>query len=241
MSKDATIYEKLTTPLGMGLSTGTVTAGSLLALRAGLGSRLARKGLAKAIAATEGIRGVKQQSLPFKHMSSAKEILGRQTKPGGILSKGNIALATLLGGGSAAAMSDFSRKNYAENLAVRIKSGKDLSRAEKQAIREIADLRKIPKTSDRPLTTQEKAVTSYWSPAVAGTTAGVLGAALNPGSLAVRGAMGAFGAGSAVGDTKYRQFIMAKALRDRFRNSRKLNKGEKNLLKTVKSLGAQNA
>ena len=53
--------------------------------------------------------------------------------------------------------------------------------------------------------------------------------------------MGAFGAGSAVGDTKYRQFIMAKALRDRFRNSRNLNKGEKNLLKTVKSLGAQNA
>ena len=138
-------------------------------------------------------------------------------------------------------MADFSRKNYAENLAVKLQSGKKLSRSERQTVREIADLRKLPRTPKRDLTSTEKARTMYWNPTTAGATAGVLSSALTPGSLAIRGAMGLLGAGQAMGDTKYRQFIMSKALRDRYRNNRKLNQGEKNLLRTVRSLGAQNA
>ena len=70
---------------------------------------------------------------------------------------------------------------------------------------------------------------------------GAFSAALMRGPLAARLGMGAIGATSALGDTKYRQFIMAQALSDRLERGRSLREGEKKLLSTVKNLGAQNA
>lgn len=241
MSDKPTIYEKLTTREGKALGAGAATAASLLALRGAAGSGLATKGLSKILKGVDVVKRPAQLSLPFNYTSRAKAILNKQLTSGGLLSKGNIALATLLGGASAGAMADYSRKNYADNLAAKIRTGRKLSRSERQAISEIADLRKLPRTARGSLTPEEKAKTFYWNPGAAAATSATIGSLLTPGGLLTRGAMGALSGAGAASDTKYRQFIMAKALRDRLRNNRELNTGETNLVQAVRALGARNA
>lgn len=241
MAKDPTIYERLTSPAGKALGTGAVTAATLLGLRGALKTKLVTKALGKALQATEGVFPSKQRVLPFVHTMEAKNILAKQINPGGALSKGNIALATTLGGAGGAAMANYSRDNYAENLAVKLQTGQKLTRTERKTISQIADRRKLPKRPTVRMSSSQKGKSLYWDPKNAALMGGAFSAALMRGPLAARLGMGAIGATSALGDTKYRQFIMAQALSDRLERGRSLREGEKKLLSTVKNLGAQNA
>ena len=265
-----TLYEKLTTTKGKALSSGLVTAGSLLGMRTAVGSQLGRKSVAKLIGLLDKLpkRKAKQLSLnlglPDARANKIRAdrvvdaVIGKKRKvktrggkdltlPAskeksriGVLSGKNIAGAGLLGGATGAIFANYERNTFADNLRTKLETGKKLTRSEKEAVRQIADMRKLPRKALRDTSARERGGSLLWSPGKMALISGGVGL-ISGGPALARVGNAVAGGGSTAAETKYRSFIMSKALRDRFKKDRKLLPGERKLIRSVRRLGAQNA
>lgn len=237
-----TLYEKLTGAPGKALTSGAVTAGTLIAMRKALGTRAARAITSKVFerASRLPLKRNRQLELGFGPSTRANAAINKTLASGGLLSKGSIGTATALGAGLSGLTAKFERKAYADNLAHKIQAGKKLSRSEKEALSRVADIRRFPKRSRIKSTGLQKAEDIYWSPKKMGLTAAAITAVM-PGSALARAGGAVLNSSTSAADTKYRGFIMAKALRDRLDKKRKLLPSERRLLKTIQGLGASNA